>query len=105
MDNLFKMAKFALKYNYFEFNGKTKLGTAIRFKFALTYGDIFMNKLKSGFLKSQELTSFLWIATLTIFSLSELMMKKNLLPFNMFLITTTLILSLPISLIKNTFNF
>ena len=58
-DNLLKMVKFALKNNYFEFNGKIKKqlsGTAIGTKFAPTYGSIFMDKLESDFLNSQELT-------------------------------------------------
>ena len=45
-------------------NGKVKkkqlLGTAIGTKFAPTYASIFMDKLESGFLKSQDLTPFLW---------------------------------------------
>ena len=35
-------------------------GTAIGTKVALTYASIFMNKLESDFLKSQERTSLLW---------------------------------------------
>ena len=45
-------------------NGKVKkkqlLGTAIGTKFAPTYASIFMDKLESGLLKSQDLTPFLW---------------------------------------------
>ena len=62
-DNLLKMEEFVLKNNYFEFNAKVKkqlLGTAIRTKFAPTYVSIFMDKLESDFLKSQELTPLLW---------------------------------------------
>ena len=62
-DNLLKMAEFILKNGYFEFNGKVKkelLGTAIGTKFAPTYAGIFMDKLESDFLKSQELTPLLW---------------------------------------------
>ena len=61
-DNLLKMAEFILKNNYFEFNSKVKkqlLGAAIGTKFAPTYASIFMDKLESDFLKSQELTSLL----------------------------------------------
>ena len=36
------------------------LGTAIGTKFAPTYVSIFMDKLEKGFLKSQDLTPFLW---------------------------------------------
>ena len=62
-ENLLKMAEFVLKNNYFEFNGKVKKqlsGTAIGTKFAPTYASIFMDKLESDFLKSQELTPLLW---------------------------------------------
>ena len=57
------MAKFVLKNNYVEFNGKGKtqlLGTAIGTRFAPTYASIFIDKLESNFLKSQELTPLLW---------------------------------------------
>ena len=57
------MAECVLKSNYFEFNGKVKkhlLGTAIGTKFPPTYASIFMDKLESNFLKSQELTPLLW---------------------------------------------
>ena len=46
-------------FYYFKFNGKQSLGTATGTKFAPTYASIFMYKLKSGFLKSQELTPLL----------------------------------------------
>ena len=62
-ENLYKMAEFFLKNNYFEFNGKVKKqlsDTAIGTKFAPTYPSIFMDKLKRDFLKSQELTRLLW---------------------------------------------
>ena len=39
---------------------KQLLGTAIETKFAPTYASIFMDKLESDFLKSQELTPLLW---------------------------------------------
>ena len=46
------------KNNSFEINGKVKKQLlAIGNKFSPTYASIFMDKLKSDFLKSQELTS------------------------------------------------
>ena len=62
-ENLLKMAEFALKNNYFECNGKVRKqlsGTAIGIKFAPMYASIFMDKLVGDFLKSQELTPWLW---------------------------------------------
>ena len=62
-DNLIKMASFVLKTNLFEFNGKVKQqvsGTAIGTKFARTYACIFMDKIKSDFLKTQEAKPLAW---------------------------------------------
>ena len=56
------MAEFVLKNNNFEFNGKVKkqlLGTASGTKLAPTCASVFMNKLESDFLKSQEPTPLL----------------------------------------------
>ena len=56
-EDLIKMASFVLKNNLFEFNGKVKQqvsGTAIGTKFAPTYACIFMDKIESDFLKTQE---------------------------------------------------
>ena len=51
------MTEPVLKSNCFEFDGKVKkqlLRTAIGTKFAPTYASIFMDKLESDFLKSEE---------------------------------------------------
>ena len=96
-DNLLKMVEFVLNNNYFEFKGKVKkqlLGTAIGTKFAPVYASIFMDKLQSVFLKSQEPTQFLWYSYIDdvffIWSRDE----EKLEFFKITLITTTLILSL-----------
>ena len=50
-EDLVKMAEFALKNNYFEFNGSIKQqlsGTAIGTKFAPPYACIFMDKLETN---------------------------------------------------------
>ena len=63
IDNLLKMLEFILKNNYFEFNSQVKkqlLRTAIGTKFAPIYASIFMDKLETDFLKSQELTPLFW---------------------------------------------
>ena len=52
-EDLVKMAKFVLKNNYFEFNGKVKQqisGTAIGTKFATLYACIFMDEVETSFL-------------------------------------------------------
>ena len=49
------MAKFVLKNNYFEFNGKVKQqisGTAIGTKFVPTYVCIFMDEVETSFLET-----------------------------------------------------
>ena len=62
-EDLIKMASFVLKNNLFEFNGKVKQqvsGTAIGTKFAPTYACIFMDKIESDFLKTQEAKPLVW---------------------------------------------
>ena len=52
------MAKFVLKNNYIEFNGKVKqqiLGTAIGTKFSPPYALMFMDKVETSFLETQEM--------------------------------------------------
>ena len=61
--DLVKMAKFVLKNNYFEFNGKVKqqiLGAAIGTKFAPPYACIFMDEVETSFLDTQELKPLVW---------------------------------------------
>ena len=57
------MAKFVLKNNYFEFNGKVKQqisGTAIGTKFVPPYACIFMSKVETSFLETQEMKPLVW---------------------------------------------
>ena len=56
-DDLIKMAEFALRNNYFEFNNQVKhqiSGTAIGTKFAPTYACIFIDEIEANFLQTQE---------------------------------------------------
>ena len=62
-EDLDKMAEFVLKNNYFEFNSKIKQQvsrTAIGTKFALPYACLFMDKLETGFLETQQLQPLVW---------------------------------------------
>ena len=62
-EDLIKMARFVLKNNIFEFNGKVKQqisGTAIGTKFAPAYACIFMDKIENDFLKTQQNTPLVW---------------------------------------------
>ena len=60
---LIRMADFVLKNNYFEFNGQIKQqisGTAIGTKFAPPYACLFMNKIETAFLETQQLQPLVW---------------------------------------------
>ena len=62
-EDLVKMAKFALKNNYFEFNNKVKLqisGTAIGTKFAPPYACIFMDEVETSFLGTKGFIPLVW---------------------------------------------
>ena len=62
-EDLVKVAKFVLKNNYFEFNGKAKQqisGTVIGTKFAPPYACIFMDDVEISFLETQEMTPLVW---------------------------------------------
>ena len=57
------MAEFALKNNYFEFNGQIKhqiSDTAIGTKFASTYACILMDEIETKFLQTQEFQPLVW---------------------------------------------
>ena len=57
------MVEFVLKNNLFEFNSKFYKqisGTSIGTKFASPYTCIFMDSIKTEFLKSQEIKAWLW---------------------------------------------
>ena len=52
------MTDFVLKNNYFEFNKQIRLhisGTAFSTKFAPPYASLFMEKIETAFLETQEL--------------------------------------------------
>ena len=60
---LLRMADFVLKNNYFEFNEQIKQqisGTAIGTKFAPPYACLFMDKIETAFLETQELQPLAW---------------------------------------------
>ena len=57
-EDLMKEAGFVLENNYFEFNGIVKQqisGTAVGTKFAPTYACIFMDKLETDLINTQEI--------------------------------------------------
>ena len=61
-EDIVRMAEFVLKNNFSEFNGEVKRqksGTAIATKFTPAYACVFMDEVKTEFLKSEELQPFL----------------------------------------------
>ena len=63
IETLINMVEFVLKSNFFEFNGSVKQqvsGMAIGTKCAPTYACIFMDKVETEFLKTQERTPLIW---------------------------------------------
>ena len=64
------MAEFALKNNFFEFNGQIKQqisGTTIGTKCTPTYACIYMDKTEGEFLEKQEYKPFAWLRYINIF--------------------------------------
>ena len=62
-NDLVKMAASVLKNDNFKFNGEVKhqiSGTAIDTKFAPTYASIFMDKIETNFLDTQEFKRLVW---------------------------------------------
>ena len=60
---LIRMADFVLKNNYFEFNWQIKQqisGIAIGTKFAPPYACLFIDKIETAFLETQELQPLVW---------------------------------------------
>ena len=60
---LIRMADFVLKNNYFEFKGQIKpeiSGIAIGTKFAPPYACLFIDKIETAFLETQELQPLVW---------------------------------------------
>ena len=59
IEDITKMARFVLQNNYFEFSGIVKqqisgVNIRFRYKFALRYACVFMNKLENVFINTQE---------------------------------------------------
>ena len=80
-EDLIKMARFVLQNNYFEFNGIVKQqisGTAIGTKFAPTYACIFMDKLETDFLNTQEYLPLVWYRYIDDIFFISTHAKKNL---------------------------
>ena len=76
-EDLIKMAEFALKNNYSEFNSKVKQqlsGTAAGTKFEPPYACIFTDQVETEFLESQVYKPLIWFRSF----LFGLMVKRSL---------------------------
>ena len=102
------MVAFFFENNHFEFNGEVKhqiSGTAFGAKLAPTYSSIFMDKIKTNFLDTQEFKPLVWFRyTNDVFFIWG-HGKEKLEEFLKILITTTPTLNLTMSSIKKTLPF
>ena len=83
-EDILKMLEFVLRYNYFEFNGKVKkqlLGVAIGTICAPPYACIFMDILKTGFLKVKNTSQRSGLFILIVSFLFQLRGEKKLQQF------------------------
>ena len=108
-EDLVKMAKFVLKNNYFEFNGKVKQqisGTAIGTKFAPPYDCIVMDEVETSFLETQEMQPLAWFQYIgDVFFIWTHGQEKLDSFFFLNLIDVTFTLNLHMSQVKLVFHF
>ena len=79
-NELIRMTEFVLKNNHFQFNGQTKQqisGTATGIKFGPPYACLFMDKIETVLLETQELQASVWFRYIDNFFLSGQMVSKN----------------------------
>ena len=94
------MADFVLKNNYFEFNGQINQqisGTAIGTKFGPPYAYLFMDKIETAFLETQELQPLWFRYTDDIFFFIWTHGSKNFKLFYVVLMSSILISNLHMS--------
>ena len=105
---LIRRADFVLKNNYFEFNGQIKQqisGTAIGTKFAPPYACLFMDKIETAFLETQELQPLVWFRYIALSYLSGHMVSKNFKLFCVVLMSSILTSNLRMSQAKKALHF
>ena len=101
------MAAFVFKNNYFEFNGEVKhqiSGTSLGTKFAPTYAPIFMDKIETNFLDTQEFKLLVGFDA-SMLSLPGHMVKKNWKSSQKIMLTTNPTLNLPMNSTKKALLF
>ena len=102
------MAYFVLKNNYFEFNGQIQQsisGTAIGTKFAPPYACLFMDKIETAFLETQELQPLVWFRYIDDIFLSGHFVSIKFQLFGVVLMISILTSNLNMSLAKKELYF
>ena len=102
------MAYFVLKNNYFEFNGQIQQsisGTAIGTKFAPPYACLFMDKIETAFLETQEFQPLVWFRYINDIFLSRHRVSKDFKLFCIVLMSSILTSNLHMSQAKKALHF
>ena len=105
---LIRMADFVLKNNYFELNKQIKQqisGTAIGTKLAPPYACLFMDKIETAFLETQELQPLVWFRYINDIFLSRHRVSKDFKLFCIVLMSSILTSNLHMSQAKKALHF
>ena len=105
---LIRMADFVLKNNYFELNKQIKQqisGTAIGTKLAPPYACLFMDKIETAFLETQELQPLVWFRYIDDIFLSGHFVSIKFQLFGVVLMISILTSNLNMSLAKKELYF
>ena len=105
---LIRMADFVLKNNYFELNKQIKQqisGTAIGTKLAPPYACLFMDKIETAFLETQEFQPLVWFRYINDIFLSRHRVSKDFKLFCIVLMSSILTSNLHMSQAKKALHF
>ena len=105
---LIRMADFVLKNNYFELNKQIKQqisGTAIGTKLAPPYACLFMDKIETAFLETQEFQPLVWFRYINDVFLSRHRVSKDFKLFCIVLMSSILTSNLHMSQAKKALHF
>ena len=107
-NELIMIADFVLKNSYFEFNDQIKQqisGTAIGTNFASPYACLFIDKIETAFLETQELQPLMWFRYIDGIFLSGHIVSKNFKHFCLVLMSSILTSNLRMSQAKKALHF
>ena len=105
---LIRMADFVLKNNYFELNKQIKQqisGTAIGTKLPPPYACLFMDKIETAFLETQEFQPLVWFRYINDIFLSRHRVSKDFKLFCIVLMSSILTSNLHMSQAKKALHF